>query len=177
MKYKVKTVIAAASVSAAMTPTFLGVSPAAATTSQEIANSSHATQRACAEKILSQAGPGAWVGWSGSLDNMWAESHNTDTVINSSSGAAGYYQIMPSTWNAMGCGTASVSNVPAATAPTSTSLTQTLQHDLNILSGRGLSEDGIYGANTAQAITDFAAFFHAAPSSAPAMIQFFVTLK
>jgi hypothetical protein len=71
---------------------------AAGTTSSYIISQPHSVQRACAERVLAAQGPGAWSGWNGSLDNMAAESGNSDTAVNPSSGAAGYYQIMPSTW-------------------------------------------------------------------------------
>lgn len=85
--------------------TMLAVQPASAAgvTSDYIISRPHSVQRACAERILATQGPGAWSAWSGSLDDMSAESGNSDTAVNSSSGAAGYYQIMPSTWAAV-CG-------------------------------------------------------------------------
>jgi hypothetical protein len=70
----------------------------AAISSQFIISQPHSVQRACAVRILAAQGPGAWSAWSGSLDNMMRESGNNDKAINASSGAAGYYQIMPSTW-------------------------------------------------------------------------------
>jgi hypothetical protein len=153
---------------------FTNVHAVMAITPQGIANEPHAVQRACAEKILASQGPGAWTGWSGSLDNMYSESGNNDTAINPSSGAAGYYQIMPSSWSAFGCGASS--NVFFVDTAGSNS-TRTLQHNLNILSGRGLSEDGAYGPSTIRAVSDFARFFHAGVSSVPSMTAFFVTLK
>jgi hypothetical protein len=80
--------------------TTLAAAPASAAgiTSGYIISQPHSVQRACAERILATQGPGAWSGWSGSLDNMTAESGNNDKAVNPSSGAAGYYQIMPATW-------------------------------------------------------------------------------
>jgi len=95
---------------------------ASAVSSTFITSQPHSVQRACAERILAAQGPGAWTAWSGSLEDMFAESGNSDTAINPSSGAAGYYQIMPSTWDDLcsDIGTSvgsSVTAVPVAPEP------------------------------------------------------------
>lgn len=85
---------------AAAAGTLMAASPASASTisSSYITAQPHSVQRACAERILAAQGPGAWTGWNGTLDDMSLESGNNDTAVNTASGAAGYYQIMPSTW-------------------------------------------------------------------------------
>ncbi|MGF7237132.1 MAG: peptidoglycan-binding protein [Frankia sp.] len=92
----------------------------AAISSQFIISQPHSVQRACAVRILAAQGPGAWSAWGGSLDNMMAESGDNDKAINASSGAAGYYQIMPSTWAALcsDLGTGSAAVTPAAPVAT-----------------------------------------------------------
>jgi hypothetical protein len=96
-KHTTKAVFGVAAVAAG---TMMAASPASAAsvTSDFIISQPHSVQRACAERILAAQGPGAWSAWSGSLDDMMAESGNSDTAVNPTSGAAGYYQIMPSTW-------------------------------------------------------------------------------
>jgi len=91
---------AAAALAAAVAGTMVATQPASAApvTPSHIISKPHTVQNACAQRILAAQGPSAWTGWNGSLDDMRAESGNSDTAVNSSSGAAGYYQIMPSTW-------------------------------------------------------------------------------
>ncbi len=95
----------AAGLAAAVTGTMLATQPASAApiSSSYIISRPHSVQNACAARILAAQGPGAWTAWSGSLGDMRAESGNSDTAVNGSSGAAGYYQIMPSTWRSL-CG-------------------------------------------------------------------------
>lgn len=96
-----------------------GPASAASVSSSFITSQPHSVQRACAERILAAQGSGAWTAWNGSLDDMSLESGNNDKAVNASSGAAGYYQIMPSTWADL-CsdlgGSASAASVPT-TAP------------------------------------------------------------
>lgn len=91
----------------------------AAVSSQYIISQPHSVQRACAVRILAAQGPGAWSAWGGSLDNMMGESGNNDKAVNASSGAAGYYQIMPSTWASL-CSDLGGSGAVTSTASTVT---------------------------------------------------------
>jgi Putative peptidoglycan binding domain len=104
---------------AAATGSVLLASPASASTitSSFITSQPHAVQRACAARILAAQGPGAWTAWGGSLDNMMGESGDSDTAVNASSGAAGYYQIMPSTWADLCSDLGSSASVTTVAAP------------------------------------------------------------
>jgi len=144
-------------------------SPASAITSTGITSLPHSVQQQCAQRILAAQGPGAWTAWSGSLENMLAESGNSDTAINASSGAAGYYQIMPSTWNDLcsDIGASSVASVPSVPAPSSAptqgstdNYIADIQRAVNDITGEHrLNVDGVFGLETQQQMHNVSAFF------------------
>ena len=115
----------AAGLAAAVAGTMMATqsASAASVSSSFIISQPHSVQRACAERILAAQGPGAWTAWNGSLDDMSKESGNSDTAVNASSGAAGYYQIMPSTWADL-CSDLGGSGGSTASAPSVTSVSQ-----------------------------------------------------
>jgi len=144
-------------------------SPASAITSTGITSLPHSVQRECAERILAAQGPGAWTAWNGSLDDMMAESGNNDLAINSSSGAAGYYQIMPSTWDDLcsDLGASSVvTSVPVApapvveSAPAADNYIADIQRAVNDITGEHrLNVDGVFGSDTQHQMRNVSEFF------------------
>jgi len=143
--------------------------PASAISSTGITSLPHSVQRACAERILAAQGPGAWTAWSGSLDDMMAESGNNDKAINASSGAAGYYQIMPSTWDGLcsDLGASSAVSAPSVLAPSpvlaqgsTDNYIADIQRAVNDITGEHrLAVDGVFGVETQQQLRNVSAFF------------------
>jgi len=164
-----KTAVLGAATLAAGAASLAIASPASAVTSTQITSQPHSVQRACAERILAAQGPGAWTAWSGSLDNMFAESGNNDKAINASSGAAGYYQIMPSTWADL-CSDLGTSSGPTYIAPAheEPALAQgsvdnyiaDIQRAVNDITGEHrLDVDGVFGSDTQQQMHNVSVFF------------------
>lgn len=121
-----KKAAASAGLITAVAGTIIGTagSASASVSSSYITSQPHSVQRACAQRIYAAQGSGAWTGWAGSLDNMSHESGNNDHAVNTSSGAAGYYQIMPGTWSYL-CGDLSGSSSSASSSTTYSSHTTT----------------------------------------------------
>jgi len=100
---------------------------------------------------------------------MFAESGNNDKAINASSGAAGYYQIMPSTWADL-CSDLGTSSGPTYIAPAheEPALAQgsvdnyiaDIQRAVNDITGEHrLDVDGVFGSDTQQQMHNVSVFF------------------
>jgi len=73
---------------------------ASTVTSAYITSQPHSVQEQCALRIYHAQGPGAWEGWRGSFYDMSGEHDSRgDKSVNSESGAAGWWQVLPTTWD------------------------------------------------------------------------------